>query len=123
MLIKKRLPSIVAAVLATALLLAAGGCATTTAAPEPVGQDPVGWQTMLHQWRSRGDAPATVLAVATGDGQTWVGADGAPERGGHSPVRTDAPFRIASITKVFVAVVVLQLVEEGRLRLDDPASR
>src|SRR4029453_16803608 len=108
--------------MAAALLLTAGGCATT-AAPEAVGQNPAGWQTMLHHWRSRGDAPATVLGVATGDGETWVGADGTAEREGHIPVRTDAPFRIASITKVFVAVVVLQLVEEGRLGLDDPASR
>jgi D-alanyl-D-alanine carboxypeptidase len=122
MLIKTGLSRIAGAVLAVVLLLTAGGC-TTVAAPEPVGQDPNAWQAMLHQWRSRGDAPATALGVATGNGETWVGVDGTPERGGHTPVRTDSPFRIASITKVFVAVVVLQLVEEGRLRLDDPASR
>jgi D-alanyl-D-alanine carboxypeptidase len=123
MLVTTHLRSRIAgAVLAVALLPTAGGCATA-AAPEPLGQDPAAWQTMLHHWRSRGDAPATVLGVATGDGETWVGADGTAERDGHTPVRTDAPFRIASITKVFVAVVVLQLVEEGRLGLDDPASR
>ena len=122
MLIKTHSIKIAGAVLAVALALTAGGCASA-AAPSPVGQDPAAWQAMLHQWRSRGDAPATVLGVATGDGETWVGADGTPEREGHTPVRTDAPFRIASITKVFVAVVVLQLVEEGRLGLDDPASR
>jgi D-alanyl-D-alanine carboxypeptidase len=108
--------------MAVALVLTAGGC-TTAAAPAPVGQDPTAWQALLHQWRSRGDAPATVLGISTGDGETWVSADGTPERDGHAPVRTNAPFRIASITKVFVAVVVLQLVEEGRLGLDDPASR
>jgi D-alanyl-D-alanine carboxypeptidase len=118
MLIKTPLSRIAGAVTAVVLLLT--GC--TTAAPEPLGQDPSAWLTMLHLWRSRGDAPATVLGVATGDGETWVGADGTPEREGQ-PIRTDAPFRIASITKVFVAVVVLQLVEEGRLGLDDPASR
>jgi len=32
-------------------------------------------------------------------------------------------FRIASITKTFVATVVLQLVAEGKLRLDDPVGR
>jgi D-alanyl-D-alanine carboxypeptidase len=32
-------------------------------------------------------------------------------------------FRIGSVTKTFVAVVVLQLAEEGRLGLDDPVSR
>jgi D-alanyl-D-alanine carboxypeptidase len=122
MLIKKQLSRIAGAMMAAALLLTAGGCAST-AAPEAVGQNPAAWQSMLHHWRSRGDAPATVLGVATGDGEIWVGADGTAEREGHTPVRTDAPFRIASITKVFVAVVVLQLVEEGRLGLDDPASR
>ncbi|GAA4050968.1 serine hydrolase domain-containing protein [Nonomuraea soli] len=32
-------------------------------------------------------------------------------------------FRIGSVTKTFVATVVLQLVDEGRLRLDDPIDR
>lgn len=120
-MIKTHASRIAGAALAVALVLTAGGCATD--APATVGQNPTAWQAMLHQWRSRGDAPATVLGVATADGETWVGADGTPERDGHTPVRTDAPFRIASITKVFVAVVVLQLIEEGRLGLDDPASR
>jgi D-alanyl-D-alanine carboxypeptidase len=35
------------------------------------------------------------------------------------PLTTTSGFRLASISKVFTAVVVLQLVEEGRLRLDD----
>jgi D-alanyl-D-alanine carboxypeptidase len=122
MLIKAHLSRIAGAALAAALVLTAGGCSGTPA-PAPVGQNPAAWQAMLHQWRSHGDAPATVLGVAAADGATWVGADGTPERDGHIPVRTDASFRIASITKVFVAVVVLQLVEEGRLGLDDPASR
>lgn len=38
-------------------------------------------------------------------------------------VRPVDQFKIASITKTFVAVVVLQLIEEGRLRLDDYASK
>jgi len=120
MLIKTPLSRMAGAMMAVVLLLTAG---CTTAAPEPSGQDPSAWLSMLHLWRSRGDAPATVLGVATGDGETWVGADGTAEREGQTPIGTDAPFRIASITKVFVAVVVLQLVEEGRLGLDDPASR
>lgn len=38
-------------------------------------------------------------------------------------LRPSATFRIGSVTKTFVAAVVLQLVGEGRLRLDDPVSR
>src|SRR5690606_1042837 len=35
------------------------------------------------------------------------------------PLRTDHLFRIASHSKTFTATAVLQLVEQGRLRLDD----
>jgi D-alanyl-D-alanine carboxypeptidase len=122
MLIKAHLSRIAGAVLGVALVVTAGGCARTPVAAS-VDENPAAWQAMLHQWRSRGDAPAAVLGIAAADGATWVGADGTPERDGDTPVGPDAPFRIASITKVFVAVVTLQLVEEGRLGLDDPASR
>jgi D-alanyl-D-alanine carboxypeptidase len=39
-----------------------------------------------------------------------------------SPMRADATFRAGSITKTFVATVVLQLVDEGRLALDRPVA-
>lgn len=39
------------------------------------------------------------------------------------PMRTDAIFRIMSMTKPVVAVSILMLVEEGKVRLGDPVSR
>ncbi len=39
-----------------------------------------------------------------------------------SPIDSSYQFNIASITKTFVAVVVLQMVEEGKLSLDDLAG-
>lgn len=122
MTIKAQIRKIISVALAITLLIAVVAWARASA-PQPARPDPTGWQRMLHQWRSRADLPATVLAVRTTDGGTWVGADGTRERDGHIPVTSDAPFRIASITKLFVAVVLLQLVEESRLELDDPASR
>jgi D-alanyl-D-alanine carboxypeptidase len=120
--VKAQIVKIISVALATTLLITVVAWVRASA-PQPVRPDPRGWQGMLHQWRSRADIPATVLAVRTTDGRTWVGADGTRERDGHTPVTSDAPFRIASITKLFVAVVVLQLVEERRLGVDDPASR
>jgi CubicO group peptidase (beta-lactamase class C family) len=35
----------------------------------------------------------------------------------------DGHFRIGSVTKTFVATVLLQLTDEGRLALDDPIER
>lgn len=37
-------------------------------------------------------------------------------------MQSDRPFYTGSITKMFVATVVMQLVEEGRINLDDPLS-
>lgn len=39
------------------------------------------------------------------------------------PMRRDTIFRIASMTKPIVSVAALMLLEEGRLRLDDPIER
>jgi len=42
---------------------------------------------------------------------------------GGRPMQTDAVFRIMSMTKPVVAVAVLMMVEEGKMRLNDPVSR
>ena len=39
------------------------------------------------------------------------------------PVTTNAVFRIASVSKSFVATAVMMLVEEGKISLDDPVSK
>src|SRR5690606_8736852 len=40
-----------------------------------------------------------------------------------TPMRTDAIFRLASMTKPIAATAVLMLVEEGRIKLNDPVSK
>lgn len=63
-------------------------------------------------------AAAGVLA----DGRMDVGVAGQAGPGG-SPVTERTRFRIASITKLFTATLVLSLVEEGLLDLDEPVRR
>ncbi|MFI6907777.1 serine hydrolase domain-containing protein [Nonomuraea sp. NPDC050394] len=48
---------------------------------------------------------------------------GAGDLAAGSPVPFDARFRVGSVTKSFVATVVLQLAGEGRLALDDTVER
>ena len=48
----------------------------------------------------------------------WTGADGR-QRDALTSLAADDPLVIGSVTKTFVAATVLQLVEEGRLELDD----
>ncbi|WP_188189185.1 serine hydrolase domain-containing protein [Nonomuraea sp. SYSU D8015] len=49
----------------------------------------------------------------------WVGSAGARKLGASAKPPTNGRFWVGSVTKTFVATVVLQLVAEGRLGLDD----
>ena len=69
----------------------------------------------------RGLAPGIVTLVSR-RGETRVDAVGAKAVGGDDPMRRDTIFRIASMTKPVVAVAAMILVEECRLRLDDPVD-
>ncbi len=60
-----------------------------------------------------------VQAVATRDEASAWAAAGVAERDGAIAIGPHSRFRIASTTKTFVAIVALQLVEEGVLALDD----
>lgn len=64
------------------------------------------------------DQHTGVLALVERHGQPASYAAGQANVAKGSPMTTDAPFPIGSTTKLFVAVAVLQLVEEGRLELN-----
>ena len=61
------------------------------------------------------------MAGERGD-DVQIGAAGVLTRGEAEPVARDSVFRISSMTKPIVAVAALILVEECRLRLDDPVD-
>ncbi|WP_158888045.1 serine hydrolase domain-containing protein [Amycolatopsis anabasis] len=53
----------------------------------------------------------------------WSDAVGVRDLRSGIPASAQGYFRIGSVTKTFVAVVLLQLVDEGRLTLDEPTDR
>lgn len=67
-------------------------------------------------------APGTYAAVRAGR-SAWAGAAGIADLSNARPARPDLRHRVGSITKTFVSTTLLQLVDEGRLRLDDPVGR
>ena len=67
-----------------------------------------------------GDMPGIVALASRGD-DVHVEAIGAQAFDG-AAMRRDTIFRIASMTKPVIAAATLMLVEEGRLRLDDPVD-
>jgi D-alanyl-D-alanine carboxypeptidase len=70
----------------------------------------------------RDGAPGALAVVRTPLGIRREQAGLARRRPSTAMAATDR-FRVASITKTFVATVVLQLVAEGKLGLDDPVER
>ncbi|MBO6574779.1 MAG: serine hydrolase [Rhodothermales bacterium] len=64
-----------------------------------------------------------VVAVAFPDGSVWSSGHGWSNPATEAPMRPDHRMGFASITKTFVAAVVLQLVDEGVLSLDDALGR
>jgi D-alanyl-D-alanine carboxypeptidase len=62
-----------------------------------------------------------ILGVAEADGAArWIVAAGDARPG--EPMRPDTPFFIASVTKRFIATLVLQAHERGELSLNDPIA-
>lgn len=67
--------------------------------------------------------PGGIVSVSIPDQGTWSIATGLGDVTNATPIRLDDHFRIASLTKTFVATVALQLVDEGKLSLDDQLSQ
>jgi D-alanyl-D-alanine carboxypeptidase len=68
-------------------------------------------------------AASGVLAEVRHPGGTWRGSSGVAELGTTGRVPPAGRFRAGSVTKPFVATVVLQLIGERRIGLDDPVGR
>ncbi len=101
-----------------ALLLAAAalcGCAAPAYAGDPL-------QAALNHARARVHAPEATAAIIR-DGQViWQGGSGTRRRGARLRVTAGTPSILASSTKTVTATMVMQLVQEGRLALDEPLS-
>ena len=70
----------------------------------------------------RGGVPGLVALVSRRD-ELHVDAIGMKAMGGREPMQRDTIFRIASLTKPVTAAAAMILVEEAKLRLDDPVDR
>ncbi|MGW0969605.1 serine hydrolase domain-containing protein [Streptomyces sp. NPDC002516] len=67
--------------------------------------------------------PGAVVSIRTPQWGTWTKALGTESLRTGRPIGADGHFRVGSITKTFTATVILELVDEGRIKLDAPVSR
>lgn len=75
---------------------------------------------LLRAATEAGEIPGAVAMAATDAGILYEGAFGTRDLGAGPAMTRDTVFRIASMTKAVTAVAAMQLVERGRLSLDQP---
>jgi D-alanyl-D-alanine carboxypeptidase len=79
-------------------------------------------QRKLDAWRAKHFVPGVSVAMLWDDGREWLGVSGSANLAQGTRVEPDTGFALASISKTFTAAVVLELVEEGKLRLDQKVA-
>jgi CubicO group peptidase (beta-lactamase class C family) len=76
--------------------------------------------TLAARFFGEARLPGLAVGVVRDGALAWTSSLGFAERATSRPVAPETLFRIASISKSFTATAILQLRDEGRLRLDDP---
>ncbi len=77
-------------------------------------------QSLLQAAVDRGDVPGVVAMATDGQRTLFEGAAGSRQLGGPAAMTLDSIFWIASLTKAVTSVAAMQLVEQGRVGLDQP---
>ncbi|MEZ5816244.1 MAG: serine hydrolase domain-containing protein [Hyphomicrobiaceae bacterium] len=79
--------------------------------------------TLLRSATDRGDPPGVIAMATDGKDTLYEGAFGVRDLGGTRPMRLDTVCWIHSMTKAITGACLMQLVEQGRIGLDDDCGR
>jgi D-alanyl-D-alanine carboxypeptidase len=111
-------PTALARATATPRTLAGAAPDAVLATPEPLTPrlEAALFQAALDASLHATEAPGATFAVVRSGELLWTGAGGVAPDG--SSLAADSQMVIGSVTKTFVAALILQLVEEGRVNLD-----
>jgi methyl acetate hydrolase len=97
---------------------ALAGTASAQNSPEMAALD-----ASLRGAVERKDVPGVVALVTDRERVLYKGAFGVADVSTGRPLTSDALFRIASMTKPVTSVALMQLIEQGKIGLDDPAEK
>ena len=80
-------------------------------------------QSILDEERERFEARAASVAIVVPGEGVWTGTSGVADRETKQSVTSETAFALGSVTKTFVAALILDFVEDDVLNLDDPLAR
>ncbi|NUW36881.1 beta-lactamase family protein [Nonomuraea sp. SMC257] len=87
----------------------------------PATSIPASVDAYVEQYRAATGLPGVEVAITKGDRIVHVAGYGRTATG--APVTADTPMAMASVSKSFTALAVMQLAEQGKVALDQPVRR
>lgn len=100
--------------------IAAGASAQSLPAPATVQRLA---DSLSRAFVASGGAPSVVVSVVRGKDTLLLGGYGMADLENQTPATAKSVYRIGSVTKQFTAAAVMQLVEQGKVKLDDPIGK
>src|SRR5919109_3491269 len=104
-----------------ALVTLVSACAAVALAAQQTRFD--GVVRIAAEGHRQSGAPGMSVAVVLDDRLAWSDGFGLADVENDVPARANTVYRIASISKPIAATAVMQLVERGRVSLDDPIQK
>jgi CubicO group peptidase (beta-lactamase class C family) len=117
-----------AAAVAAFLLVMAGagatplGAAPATEAASDAARVIATYRARIPELMAEKDIPGLAVALVDGDDVLWSEGFGQVDRDGSAPVDVDTIFSVQSMSKLFTATSVMEAVQAGKLRLDEPIT-
>ena len=78
------------------------------------------WMDGQVRWR---ELPGVAVGVVADQELVWTKGFGFADIATELPMRPDTKFRMASHSKLFTAIAIMQLREQGKIQLDDPVAK
>jgi uncharacterized protein (TIGR02246 family) len=80
-------------------------------------------ETLLENLRQELKIPALSAAVVKDQKVVWAKGFGFADLENKIPATEHTPYHLASLTKTFASTILMRLVQEGKIKLDDPVSK
>jgi len=80
-------------------------------------------ETLLENLRQELKIPAYSAAIVKDQKVLWAKGFGYADVENKIPATEHTPYHLASLTKTFASTILMQLVQEGKVKLDDPVSK
>jgi CubicO group peptidase (beta-lactamase class C family) len=116
---KKRLIALVRAIVVLAILSATSIGQTTIDLPKLIAD----LEPEIRRAMVEGQIPSATIALVSGDKVIWTGAYGESNLWARTPATPETVYLIGSTFKAMSTMALFHLMEQGKLKLDDPVSK